>query len=277
MQKKPYETHTLLEPKRAIRVYLDALLCEATLTATEETLLTTVDVVTDTCDDTKQTVSPEPVIETAVTTETKTPALPVKTTARLNALRSTVTAEPHIEKAHIATIENESAEPAEKNSEDDSTVYLPDWAENRFQCLSFQVAGVTLAAPLEKLHGILELTEQITELPGYAPWALGLLPNRGQNVHVVDIAKIIMPDNKQVDTVPALERVNYLVLIDGGKYGLVADSISQVLTLESDDVRWRSQKSRRPWLAGTVINKMCALLEIDSLCLQLKAGLTEPE
>jgi len=173
MQKKPYETHTLLEPKRAIRVYLDALLCEATLTATEETLLTTVDVVTDTCDDTKQTVSPEPVIETAVTTETKTPALPVKTTARLNALRSTVTAEPHIEKAHIATIENESAEPAEKNSEDDSTVYLPDWAENRFQCLSFQVAGVTLAAPLEKLHGILELTEQITELPGYAPWALG--------------------------------------------------------------------------------------------------------
>jgi len=152
-------------------------------------------------------------------------------------------------------------------------IATPDWAQTKFQCLSFQVAGVTLAAPLKKLNGIVELTGEITELPGYAPWVIGLLPNRGQNVQVVDVAKIIMPNERDWVMQPTIERMKFIILLEGGKFGLAVDGISQVLNLEADEVRWRSVQSKRPWLAGTVIEKMCTLLEMDQLCAQLRAGL----
>lgn len=169
----------------------------------------------------------------------------------------------------VATVVEEVADEPQKRSR----ITTPDWAQGSFQCLSFQVAGVTLAAPLEKLNGIVELTEELTELPGYAPWVIGLLPNRGQNVQVVDVAQIIMPDEGVSVARPAAERMKFVILLDNGKFGLAADSISQVLSLEADEVRWRGEQSKRPWLAGTVIEQMCALLEIDLLCAQLRAGL----
>ncbi len=182
-----------------------------------------------------------------------------------------------LERATALPLESVDVEPVPlaDTSQKQICIATPDWAQNRFQCLSFQVAGITLAAPLEKLNGIVELTEEITELPGYAPWVIGLLPNRGQNVQVVDVAQIIMPTESDSVMQPTAERMKFIILLEGGKFGLAADSISQVLSLEADDVRWRSTQSKRPWLAGTVIEKMCALLEMDLLCTQLRAGLTK--
>lgn len=150
---------------------------------------------------------------------------------------------------------------------------LPCWARQPFQCLTFSVAGVTLATPLEKLFGIVEWPGELTELPGYAPWFMGLLPNRGQNVRVIDTAQIIMPDGRVPDARPVLERVEYVVLIDEGRWGLAADSINQVITLSPEGVRWRGAGGKRPWLAGTAVERMCALLDIDKLGEQLAEGL----
>ena len=144
------------------------------------------------------------------------------------------------------------------------------WAEGRFQCLSFQVAGLTLAAPLEKLHGIVKWDDTLTELPGYAPWFMGLLQNRGRNVQVVDTARIVMADGRRPDLRPPGERVQFVVLADDGRWGLAVDKIAEVITLEPADVRWSGANGKRPWLAGTVIERMCALLDMDSLCEQLR-------
>lgn len=148
----------------------------------------------------------------------------------------------------------------------------PSWAGSDFQCLTFTVAGLTLAAPLDRLHGIVEWPGELTELPGYADWFMGLLPNRGQNVRVIDSAQIIMPDGRVPDARPVLERVNYVVLIDDGRWGLAADAIAQILTLSPDGVRWRGERGRRPWLAGTAVEQMCAVLDIDNLSEQLVEG-----
>lgn len=234
MKKQVFESHTLHEPNRALRVYLDALLSEATFSVEEE----------------DASLAQQEIIEE----------------------QSPVVVVQDIPLEAEAEVEVES--PAiDRTIDQNPEALYPDWAQSRFQCLSFQVAGVTLAAPLEMLDGIIELNESITELPGYAPWVMGLLPNRGKNVQVVDIAKIIMPDDRRAAIAPANERTKYLVLIDGGKFGLAADSISQVLNLDPADVRWSRKANRRPWLAGTVIDQMCALLEMEQLRLQLQAGL----
>ena len=232
MKKQAFESHTLDEPNRALRVYLDALLCEATFSVeAEDNSLALQEAVDE---------------QSKVSAETKD--------ASLEKIAQSLDADKPVEK--------------------DPEIICPDWAQSRFQCLSFQVAGVTLAAPLEMLDGIVELNEPITELPGYAPWVMGLLPNRGKNVQVVDIAKIIIPDDRRASIAPANERTKYLVLIDDGKFGLAADSISEVLSLDPDYVRWRPSNSRRPCLAGTVVDKMCAFLEMTELCSQLQTGLT---
>jgi len=235
MRKKPHESQMLDEPQLALRVYLDALLTEATFAAAEEDVA----------------------VEVLVEEKERDQAVIVDASPAVESLPETP----------------QQAAVPDASRPDVSRIAQPDWAQNTFQCLSFQVAGVTLAAPLEKLNGIVELAEEITELPGYAPWVVGLLPNRGQNVQVVDIAQIIMPDEGRATSVPISERMKFIILLEDGKFGMAVDSISQVLNLEPDEVRWRSEQSKRPWLAGTVIEKMCALLEIDLLCQQLEAGM----
>ncbi|NOX92045.1 MAG: chemotaxis protein CheW [Gammaproteobacteria bacterium] len=240
MYKKPHEPHTLAEPQQALSVYLDALLNETTFTAVE--------------DEQDIRAAEHSALEQALEKATTQTLQPVET-----------------ESGQVADVSQKQVS-QKQVSQKQTCIATPDWAQTPFQCLGFQVAGVTLAAPLEKLNGIVELTEEITELPGYAPWVIGLLPNRGQNVQVVDVAQIIMP-NESAMVPPTAERMKFILLLEDGKFGLAVDSISRVLRLEADDVRWRSTQSKRPWLAGTVIEKMCALLEMDLLCEQLRAGL----
>ncbi len=226
MEKKSQETHTLVEPQQALRVYLDALLCEVAFFDDGESA---------------NAASAPPPAEVIVAEED--------------------------------LVSNEKTAGAEKKI----AVTQPDWTRSAFQCLSFQVAGITLAAPLEKLSGILEVDEEPTELPGYAPWVVGLLPNRGQNVQVIDIAHIIMPEGHRAPVKTARERLHYIILVDGGRFGLVADSLSEVLNLEPGEVRWRGEHSKRPWLAGTAVEHMCAVLDVDNLCEQLLRDLKLPD
>lgn len=244
MRKKSHQTHTLVDPQRALRVYLDALLCEVAFAGDDES-------------------ANAPLLEVDARIDTASVAIESPVEIEATDLPSVMPAE-----VPQDTPEAEPQNPAAK-------IIQPGWAQTRFQCLSFQVAGITLAASLEKLHGIVELEGEITELPGYAPWVMGLLPNRGRNVQVVDIAQIIIPAGHQATVSPARERVKYVILIDAGRFGLAVDSLSQVLTIEPNAVRWRSEQSKRPWLAGTVVDQMCAVLDIECLTEQLVAGLKD--
>jgi purine-binding chemotaxis protein CheW len=248
MRKTPPQTYTLDDPQQALRVYLDALLCEVAFAGDDESA--------------------------------NAPLLEVETQADVSSESASIAVETFVD---IKTTDSPAEAPVEAPQEAAETepqkptakIIHPDWGQARFQCLSFQVAGITLAAPLEKLHGIVELEEKLTELPGYAPWVMGLLPNRGQNVQVVDIAHIIMPTGHRTETPLTSEQVKYVILVDSGRFGLAVDSLSQVMTLEPDAVRWRSDQSKRPWLAGTVVEHMCAVLDIDCLTEQLVIGLKD--
>ena len=255
MAKKPIETHTLVDQEQALRVYLDALLCEIDV---GEQVVSANTGDEDLAQDATEISQDAAAIITGG-------ALPAETTA----VESAEPASPSdqiAEAVHDATAQHPQAGQLVSS--------IPEWARQEFQSLSFQVSGLTLAAPLEKLNGIVELTEHLTELPGYSPWVLGVLNNRGQNVQVIDIGQIVMPKNRHtMKPASANSHSKYIVLINSGNFGLAADSLSQVLTLSPEDVRWRGASSKRPWLAGTVIEQMCAILDIDRLVDQLRTGI----
>ncbi len=143
---------------------------------------------------------------------------------------------------------------------------MPDWMQAPFQCLLFKTAGLTLGIPLFKLNGITPWSSSITPMPGHSPSFLGLLPHLGKQVKVIDTAQVVMPKQK------SSTEHRYIVLIADGEWGLTCESVSEVVTLNPDQVRWRSPQGVRPWLAGMVKDRMCALLDADGLAALLGSG-----
>lgn len=151
--------------------------------------------------------------------------------------------------------------------------YVPDWAQERFKCLLFKVAGVSLAVPLAKLNGVVSWSEKITPVPGNSRSFLGLLRHHERNVKVMDTAQIVLPEKQQEGTLlPPDQRLKNVILVDDFNWGLACDDIGEVITLEPGEVRWRTPKGKLKWLSGTVLQHLCALLEVDALARLLNEG-----
>lgn len=162
---------------------------------------------------------------------------------------------------------------AEAAPRPDLPPHCPAWASHEFQSLMFRVTGLNLAVPLDKLNGVIPWQpDAITPMPGHSAAFLGLLPHLEQNVKVIDLAQVVLPAERRAGLAPASERIGHILLIDEGRWGLACDSIGEVMTLQPADVRWRSPEGKRPWLAGTLIEQLSALLELDALTRLLETG-----
>jgi len=153
-----------------------------------------------------------------------------------------------------------------------SDVAVPVWADQEFQCLLFNVCGITLAVPLVKLNGVIHWNEELTPMPGHSGKFLGLLRHLEKNVKVIDTAQVILPANQCVDLEAPDKRLQKILLIDDGNWGLACNDIGEVVDLNKTDVRWRTDASKRPWLAGTVSARLCALLDTDVMATMLSEG-----
>ncbi|QUJ69143.1 chemotaxis protein CheW [Photobacterium sp. GJ3] len=148
---------------------------------------------------------------------------------------------------------------------------LPASSElSEFQALFFAVNGVTFAVPLTELGGIHQLGE-LSHLIGRPDWYLGLQSEQKRQLDVVDTARWVMPESIHSDD--HRENYRYVVMLGESKWGLACDQLHGTETLTKQNVRWREKAGKRPWLAGMVKEKMCALIHVNELISMLKAGL----
>jgi purine-binding chemotaxis protein CheW len=148
----------------------------------------------------------------------------------------------------------------------------PDWADVPFECLLFDVAGLTLAVPLVSLGSIYPLEgQELTPLFGQPNWFLGILPSQSGNLKVVDTARWVMPDRYRDEFRDGLQ---YVISVGGYEWGLAVHQVSRSIRIDPNDVKWRTQRTQRPWLAGTVIEHMCALLDVTALAELIASGAT---
>lgn len=146
----------------------------------------------------------------------------------------------------------------------------PSWGEEPFECLLFDVAGLTLAVPLVCLGSIYPLVgQELTPLFGQPDWFLGILPCQAGNLRVLDTARWVMPDRYRDDFRQGLQ---YVISVQGYEWGLAVHQVSRSIRLDPKEVKWRSQRSQRPWLAGTVIEHMCALVDVAVLAELIASG-----
>ncbi|AZE62407.1 MULTISPECIES: CheW domain-containing protein [Pseudomonas] len=146
----------------------------------------------------------------------------------------------------------------------------PSWAAEPFECLLFDVAGLTLAVPLVCLGSIYSLEgHELTPLFGQPEWFLGILPSQAGNLKVLDTARWVMPDRYRDDFRQGLQ---YVISVQGYEWGLAVHQVSRSLRLDPNEIKWRSHRGQRPWLAGTVIEHMCALLDVAELAELIASG-----
>lgn len=190
------------------------------------------------------------------------PPLEVAVAPAAPVVEAPVPAEPLVE-VHLPPALNPPVPPA-------TTDGRPAWAAEPFECLLFDVAGLTLAVPLVCLGSIYSLAgQELTPLFGQPDWFLGILPSQAGNLKVLDTARWVMPDRYRDDFRQGLQ---YVISVQGYEWGLAVHQVSRSLRLDPGEIKWRSQRGQRPWLAGTVIEHMCALLDVAELAELIASG-----
>lgn len=148
---------------------------------------------------------------------------------------------------------------------------IESFPDEPFQALFFSVAGLSLAVPLKELGGIHNLTE-LSTLFGKPAWFKGVMLNRDKKLNVVDSARWVMPEKYNQAMEESLN-YRYLIMLGESNWGLAAESLVETESITPDAVKWRKNAHKRPWLMGTIKEKMCALLHVSDLIAMLEQGI----
>ena len=144
------------------------------------------------------------------------------------------------------------------------------YRKGSFQAMFFDVAGLTLAVPLIELGGIHNV-DKTTSLVGKPDWFKGVMVHREDKINVVDTALWVMPEKCDQALLDGLN-YQYIIMLSESNWGLSAEHLVDTVTLEQEDVKWMDGSTKRPWLAGLVKDRMCALLDVESLISLLEEG-----
>ncbi|WP_133011739.1 chemotaxis protein CheW [Marinomonas flavescens] len=135
------------------------------------------------------------------------------------------------------------------------------WASGRFECLLFYVGGLKMAVPLIELGGIFQSGgEKLTSIFGQPDWFMGVANVGEFNLRCVDTARWVMPNHYKGEL---KENFKFVIQLDRSDWALACEEVAEAISLEPSQVKWRSDRSKRPWLAGTVIDHMCAILDVQ--------------
>jgi len=148
---------------------------------------------------------------------------------------------------------------------------LKSYREGDFQAMFFDVAGLIVAVPLIELGGIHNV-EKTTALMGKPNWFSGVMVHRDEKINVVDTALWVMPEKCDQKLKNSLN-YQYIIMLSDSNWGLSAEKLVDTVILKQDDVKWLDSPSKRPWLAGLVKDRMCALLDVESLIKLLNQGM----
>lgn len=149
---------------------------------------------------------------------------------------------------------------------------MPDWSMHEFPALFFKIEKLTLAAPLTDLLRTIKIETAPTRIPGQPSWFLGLLDWHEHRIGVLDTGQLIFGKTKGQQRDKEQNPFKSILITQDGKWGLACDEILSIGKLEPEKVRWRTNRQKRPWLIGTAIDELTAIIDISQLVPHRKAG-----
>jgi purine-binding chemotaxis protein CheW len=142
---------------------------------------------------------------------------------------------------------------------------MPDYSQNEFQALFFRVGHLVLATPLTGLLRTTAFNGNLTKIPGQAEWFLGLIEDQDTKFGVLDTEQLIVGNEADSKRDQRKNPFRSLLLTLSGDWGLACDEVLSITKVEPAKVRWRTHRRNKPWLIGTIINELAAIIDINEL------------
>ena len=151
---------------------------------------------------------------------------------------------------------------------------IPLWGQNSFKCLLVKSAGMSLIVPAMSVSYVERLNKKIIRLPLDAEAFRGVVTLRKRSVAVIDLYSLISehtsPGNQQQGQLDA-HHVEYVIVMGNGDYALTCDDIGEMITLDTEDVRWNKASFNNPLFTGVVPEYLCPIVNIDNVQQQVAA------
>lgn len=131
--------------------------------------------------------------------------------------------------------------------------------ESHFSAIQFGAGRFRFVAPLNMLDSVVRIEQRPTPMFDQPAWHQGMVVSRGQQLVLVDLGQLLGLS----DVAPVAEPDHVLVL-PGGRYGIVSNIPPTPLRLRGGDIRWSRYDTRRHWLAGILPTQMCVLVDTEA-------------
>ena len=142
---------------------------------------------------------------------------------------------------------------------------MPDWAQREFQALFFKVEHLILATPLTELSRTIKVERKPSKIAGQPSWFLGLLDDQDDRIGVLDTGQLVFGKNRGGQRDLENDPFKRLLITHDNRWGLACDEVLSIGKLVPDKVRWRTSRKKKPWLIGTVIEELTAVVDLQEL------------
>jgi purine-binding chemotaxis protein CheW len=142
---------------------------------------------------------------------------------------------------------------------------MPEWAQNEFQALFFKVEHLILATPLTELSRTIKIDRKPGKIPGQPSWFMGLLDEHDSRIGILNTGQLIF--GKGRGGLRDLEENPFkcILVTQDKRWGLACDEILSIGKVKPEKVRWRTSRQKKPWLIGTVIEELTAIIDVQAL------------
>lgn len=142
---------------------------------------------------------------------------------------------------------------------------MPEWAQQEFQALFFRVDQLILATPLIELSRTIKIDRKPGKIPGQPSWFIGLLDDQDSRIGVLDTGQLIFGKSRGQKRDLDAQPFQRILVTQDKKWGLACDEILSIGKLQPEKVRWRTIRQKKPWLIGTVIEELTAIIDVTRL------------
>lgn len=131
-------------------------------------------------------------------------------------------------------------------------------SDRNIEVCVFLVSGLKLAISTDKINDIIDIPKEIKFPDRPLQQSVFGLDVDSSTVTVINTSILVMPKRKG-------NKPNKMIMIKGANVGFTCDDVIESLNLDKNNICWRTDSTKRKWLAGTVVTRQMALLDVDKI------------
>ena len=145
---------------------------------------------------------------------------------------------------------------------------IPAWGQSPFDCLLIKAARMNFIIPSTSVSFIERVNKNIIRIPLEVDSFHGVITLREKSVAVIDLFSLVTEDkNKKKPAISQVtsHHIDHVLVMENGSYALACDEVSEMITLNAEDVRWNRADLNNLFYAGIAKDHLCPIININNL------------